>query len=67
MMAGMDIDLTFGDLVLLSTHGKLEKGGVTITLHGGVLSKVNGDFKTEIGTVKFYVEEGDPRLKGSKA
>jgi hypothetical protein len=66
MMADMTIDLTFGDLLKLGANNKLEKGVVTITISRPVLSKVSVDPKSETGTVTFFTDESDPRVKGSK-
>lgn len=48
----------------IGANSKLEKGAVTITISRPLLSKVIVDPQGEIGTVTFYVDETDPRLKG---
>jgi hypothetical protein len=54
---GMEIHLTWHDLLTLAANGKVEKEGNTLIVDRPVLPSIEG------GSVHFTLDESDPRSK----
>ena len=59
----MNIPLTFSDLAKLAANGKIEKDGNTLSVSRPILPYVSVSPDGLWGSVRFTVDESDPRPK----